>query len=140
MCFGNDNNDDSVQTGINQWHSVCDKKITFTPTTPPITSLASTYLGADFCTTAFSACEQGNQLAQQCSRSYSGSVSQFSSCYCQPQLLSLQYTCLFLGNTSCEAEPATLSNMPQYKYCSNFGSVLGSNTSKSSVSDAQHPS
>jgi hypothetical protein len=136
LCFGNDDNDGSLQTGIDQWHSACDTEITFSPTTPIVTSLTATY-NQDFCNTAGSACASGNDLASQCSLSYTNLGAHFSSCFCQPELLSLQYTCLYQLNTSCLAEPAALTNIPAYNFCDNAASVLGSAGPTNSVSRSE---
>jgi hypothetical protein len=134
LCLGTD--DGSLQTAIDGWHSACDGEITFSPTTPVVTSLTATY-NQDFCNTAGSACASGLDLTSQCSLSYTSLGAQFSSCICQPELLSLQYTCLYQVNTSCFGEPATLTNLPAYKLCDNAASVLGSAGPMNSVSRSE---
>ena len=136
LCLGNDDGDGSMQTAIDEWHSACDKEITFSPTTPVVTSLTATDNNQDFCNTVGSACASGIDLASQCSLSYT-SLGAFSSCYCQPELLSLQYTCLYQANTSCFGEPAALTNIPAYNFCDNAASVLGSAGPTNSVSRSE---
>ena len=118
LCLDSDDNDGSLQTAIDEWHSACDKEITFSPTTPVVTSLTATY-NQDFCNAAGSACASGLDLTSQCSLSYTSLGAQFSSCICQPELLSLQYTCLYQLNASCLGEPAALTNIPAYNFCDN---------------------
>ena len=126
LCYGNDNLDQLMQSELEIWNSACDSKITFSPTTPVLSSLASTY-DEQYCTSAASACQIGVAGLQSCSISYLGKDAQkYSSCYCAPSLLSAEYTCGFLGNASCMQIPATLTNLIQHKYCDNFMSVLGS--------------
>jgi hypothetical protein len=124
LCYGNNNLDGGYKSELQLWNSACDDKITFSPTTPVLSSLTATY-DEQYCTSAASACQDGEAGLQACSISYLGKdVQKYSSCYCAPSLLSAEYTCGFLGNTSCEQIPATLTNMVQYKYCDNFLEVL----------------
>jgi hypothetical protein len=132
LCLDSDDGDGSLQTAIDEWHSACDLEITFSPTTPVVTSLTATY-NQDFCNAAGSACASEADLISQCSLSYTN-LGQFSSCYCQPELLSLQYTCLYQLNTSCFGEPAALTDIPAYNFCNNAASVLGSAGPTNSVS------
>jgi len=134
LCLDSDDGDGSLQTAIDEWHSACDGEITFSPTTPVVTSLTATY-NEDFCRAAGSACASEADLVTQCSLSYIGA--QFSSCYCQPELLSLQYSCDYQLNTSCFGEPAALTNIPAYNFCDNAASVLGSAGPAKSVSRSE---
>ena len=133
LCLDSDDDDGSLQTAIAEWHSACDIEITFSLTTPVVTSLTATY-NDDFCSAAGSACASEADLISQCSLSHTTLGAQFSSCYCQPELLSLQYTCEYLLNTSCFGEPAALTDIPAYNFCDNAASVLGSAGPTNSVS------
>lgn len=135
LCLDSDDGDDSMQTAIDEWHSACDNEITFSPTTPVVTSLTATY-NQDFCSAAGSACASELDLATQCSLSYTN-FGAFSSCYCQPEMLSLQYTCQYQRNTSCFGEPAALTNIVAYSFCDNAASVLGSAGATKSVSRSE---
>jgi len=128
LCVGNSDPDPSIQTGIDQWHSICDGRISFTPTTPPISSVTAPY-DDKYCLTAESACASVADANSACSISYAGKSQSkiYSSCLCQPSILSLEYTCAFLGNISCQQTSAALSNLPDYRFCSNLVSVLGGN-------------
>lgn len=124
LCYGNNDLDELMQSELAVWNSGCDDKITYSPTTPVLSTVTATY-DVQYCTTAASACQDGLDALQSCSINYLGQAQQYSSCYCQPSLLSAEYTCGFLGNVSCEQIPATLTNMVQYRYCTNFMEVLG---------------
>ncbi|KIW13498.1 hypothetical protein PV08_08686 [Exophiala spinifera] len=125
LCLLNDYFDGDAQNLISLWNSACDDAITFSPTTPVLSTLTSTY-DVGYCTTAQSACAVEEVALSSCSVNYLGKDDQkFSSCFCAPSFLSAQYTCGFLGNVSCQQVPATLTNLVGYSYCSNFMSVLG---------------
>jgi hypothetical protein len=122
LCFDNNDLGGSFQTGLAAWHNVCDSSTTAAITTPPLSSITVSEK-LDFCVTAFSSCDGFSVSVDQCSLSYSGQ--NFFSCLCQPKILSLEYTCEFLGNTSCQLSSAALTNLELYPYCSNLVSVLG---------------
>jgi hypothetical protein len=122
LCLGSDVNDGSFQTYIRSWHSACDDVITFSPTTPALSSITVPY-DPKFCNTVLSSCARASISAAGCDGSYTGQ--QYSSCICQPPLFSLQYTCEFLGNTSCLLTTAALTGMAAYGLCPNLVDVLG---------------
>lgn len=125
LCLGNNDFDGEEQELLSIWNSACDNVVTFTPTTPALSTLTATY-DDQYCTTAYSACEAAAADQQACSASYLGKdVQKFSSCFCAPPILSEGYTCGFLGNVSCRQVPATLTNLPEYPFCDNFMQVLG---------------
>jgi hypothetical protein len=124
LCYGNDMFDGQMNQLADNWNSACDKVITFTPTTPVASTLSVSY-DQQYCTTAASACQEQDNNLQSCSISYLGKdVAKFSSCFCDPPVLSAAFTCGFLGNVSCNAVPATLSNFVQYTACDNFASLF----------------
>lgn len=125
LCSGNTDLDGDMQAELQVWNSACDREISFSPTTPILSSLTTTY-DAEFCTSVASMCQVGEVELQSCSISYLGKdIQKWSSCYCAPSLLSAEYSCNFIANISCLATPATLTDMEQYGYCDNFLSVLG---------------
>jgi hypothetical protein len=123
LCFGNDMNDNVMATGLSLWHSVCDNRITFSPSTPAVSTLSTTN-DPNFCTTAYSACQSHLNSQGECSLSDPKLGPEFSTCFCQPELLSLAYTCVYMGNLTCQGEPAALTNIPGYNFCRNAPSVL----------------
>jgi hypothetical protein len=48
LCLGTPIEDVQVRSETDLWHSACDREITFTPTTPPISSIAATF-NVDIC-------------------------------------------------------------------------------------------
>jgi hypothetical protein len=123
LCFGNGNLDSQAQDEVDTWHSVCDKKISFTPTTPPVSSITAPYT-VQYCNTVFSSCASGAFEQSQCQTMHSSANDRIS-CLCQPKILSLAYTCEFLGNATCLQTSAALSNIPGYSYCPGFQAALG---------------
>lgn len=125
LCFLNDGEDSEMQRAISAWHSVCDSHVNFSPTTPSISSLTTTY-DNDYCGNVVGlACESEKALLEECSNIINDAT-KFSSCTCQPQILKYDYTCEYLANISCYETGATLSSMWPYSLCDNFGSIIGS--------------
>ncbi|KAE9363280.1 hypothetical protein N431DRAFT_475440 [Stipitochalara longipes BDJ] len=127
LCVGNSDVDGSIQLGINQWHSICDGNISFSPTTPVVSSVTTSF-NPQNCLTAEAACANAANSNSACSSSYAGKseIQLYSSCLCEPEILSMSYSCLYLGNISCQITTAALSNiLPAYTFCKNFASVLG---------------
>jgi hypothetical protein len=124
LCYGNNMFDGQMNALASNWNSACDRVITFTPTTPAASTLSASY-DQQYCTTAASACQDQDNALQSCSISYLGKdTAKFSSCFCDPPVLSAAFTCGYLGNVSCAAAPATLSNFVQYTACDNFASLF----------------
>lgn len=126
LCFDDDSQDLPIENQLEIWHSICDSRLTFSLTTPVVSNIITSF-HPNFCNTAVSACDSGILSQSECSETYAGhgSASAFSSCLCQPKLLSLAYTCNVLGNISCQLTPGAVTNMPQYKLCTNLLEVLG---------------
>lgn len=113
----------SWQSAVASWHSFCDSAITFTPTTP-LVSMPTTTWTPQGCLDVNNACESAKASVDACSP-YISDVTRFSSCTCQPNILTLDYSCFYRGNISCYGNAATLSNMFDYSWCDNFQSVIG---------------
>lgn len=126
LCFGDDSQDLNIENQLELWHSICDSRLTFSLTTPLVSNIITSFQ-KDFCNTAASACDSGLLSQSECSETYAGhgSTSAFSSCLCEPKLLSLAYTCNVLGNVSCLITPGAVTNMAQYKLCTNLLEVVG---------------
>lgn len=124
LCVEGPWDDNEWESWISQWHFICDSYITFTPTTPPISSISTT-LYFDYCTLANSYCASLTVGLDQCSMSIMSFNSQMVSCYCQPRFLTMAYSCEYIGNMSCLQTGATLSSIWGYSFCSNFQSVIG---------------
>ncbi len=77
----------------------------------------------DICESVADACAIELNLASSCDLAFKGTA--LSSCFCQPSILSLQYTCGVVGNVSCEFTSAEFTNLPAYALCKNLYSVLG---------------
>lgn len=123
LCFQNDEPDSTVQDGLMSWHSLCDDYVTFQVTSPVLTQL-TTSVNDDFCETIVrGACDRAHLSLGSCSAIIADSTA-FNSCVCSPPLLLLEYTCEFLGSTSCLHAGATLSNLVAYPSCSNLAEVV----------------
>ena len=128
LCF-EDNVDPvdyaSIDAIATRWHKLCDSVVTFQPTTPLISSI-STQMDTALCVgTVLPICKSVSILFGQCTRGLISDFTSISSCLCQPLVLSYAYTCEFLGNTSCNSLPATLSEVWGYSVCDNFNQVIG---------------
>jgi hypothetical protein len=124
--------DADFQTGVYNWSTICAPVTTAAITTPVVSPII---VSADpkFCAiTLFSACQSASVSLDECDSSYSGQ--NFFSCACEPAMLSLHYTCEFLGNISCFHSPAALTNMPDYTFCTDLVSVLGPLAANQTVS------
>jgi hypothetical protein len=81
------------------------------------------------------ACRSASILFHTCYDTItSPGMSQLTSCICKPEIIRHDYTCQFLGNTSCRGTGATVSNILEYSWCSNFQSVIGTNSVSWSLS------
>jgi hypothetical protein len=98
--------------------------VIYTPTTPILSSITVSY-DPDACPAASTACGQMDYSRSQCLLTgHTSDTTAFSSCLCNPAILSLEYTCSVLGNVSCLQVPAHLDSMTGYSYCNNINDVL----------------
>jgi hypothetical protein len=106
---------------IDTWHSKCDTKITFTPTTPVL----STYSHIDFqiCNSVWDGCVTESAERVKC-QSYTADEGELRSCLCKTKVLAAAFTCSYVGNVSCLMNPGTLSAVRGYSYCANFLSAV----------------
>ena len=96
----------------------------YTPTTPVLSSISVSYDPKE-CSAASTACERMSYSRSQCLLTGKTSdTSAYSSCLCDPAILSLEYSCRVLGNVSCLQVPAHLDQMTGYSYCDNINEVL----------------
>jgi hypothetical protein len=103
------------------WHSACDGVISYTPTTPPITSLSVTG-GVDACLTAESNCVAFGSFTDSCTSTYSLSV-ELRHCFCQPAILDLASRCEVDGSVSCQFKTPVSTNLWSYKQCRGAGPI-----------------
>ncbi|RSL97654.1 hypothetical protein CDV31_012932 [Fusarium ambrosium] len=105
------------------WNSLCGSVITFEPTTAAPSSYEP--YPDEFCLELKNNCAEARKLLGECTDYDSvKDASKLSSCTCRPTLLREAYSCVYIGNTTCLGEEATLSNVPGYQ-CDNFESVIG---------------
>lgn len=129
LCFFNQNFDSSAQEVVANWHSDCDTYITFSPTTPVLSTLSRT-INPDVCTSAYSSCASMSYEIEQCSSSFpsSSAIKSQISCACDTKILSLAYQCEYVGNVSCQMMSAELTNVFGYSLCSDFSSYFATAT------------
>jgi hypothetical protein len=106
------------------WHTACDPKISFTPTTPIRSSMSFTF-DPNACTTAWEGCVSQSAEYEKCQSKHSMITSDLTSCLCQSPFLQAAFTCTYLGNVSCGLVPGTLSRVRGYSDCPNFMSIVG---------------
>ncbi|PVH93135.1 hypothetical protein DM02DRAFT_677047 [Periconia macrospinosa] len=107
---------------VKYWHEKCDTKISFSPTTPVLSTYSSIDINA--CSTAWEGCVIQSAEISRC-RTLSAQSSQLTSCMCRPALLSAAFTCSYYANVSCTMVPGTLSEVQGYEYCTGFMGVVG---------------
>jgi hypothetical protein len=113
-----------MEQGAMSWHAFCDTVVTFSPTTP-VVSLASGLYDEKFCLTEiYGACASARNELKQCSEIKENRL--LSACMCDPQLIRQAYSCEYIGNISCLATPAALSNMVLSSGCPDFAAVVAS--------------
>lgn len=115
QCGQNYAFDSSAQAVLADWHSDCDTFITFSPTTPPLTSLTATF-NQQICTALASSCLSFDVESSSCSDSYTA-FTDLKSCICRPSMLSLASECRYDGNISCKSTTAALSNIVLFSQC-----------------------
>jgi len=132
LCFESDRLDTTYEEALSLWHSLCNTFTTFSASTPPVSVVSASY--DIFCgdNGVQSACTTASLLFDQCTSSFSSNNARFTSCLCQPRFLSLDYSCEYLGNTSCLGIPATAPNMVGYP-CPNFAEIIGTGIASQSV-------
>jgi hypothetical protein len=119
QCLDSYEEDNEAQQVLANWHSECDKFITFTPTTPVLSTLTSTIPPYAVCTNIESICSLGGSITRDCKASYraDSQSASLSSCLCQTSLLSAASVCEYDGNITCFQMPATLSSVDLWRLC-----------------------
>jgi len=118
-CLDSDEEDSGAQYVLSEWNKECDSFISFTPTTPSLLSLTSTYAGVASCEDIQSVCALVTSTGLQCASSYpqQSQSSQFLDCMCQEPVISAASVCEFDGNITCHDQPATLTNIAIWRAC-----------------------
>ena len=125
LCLGATSIDYGYTNDYNCWYSICDPILRHTPTLAPLSSITAPY-EVGFCSTAKAACRAMSGSRSLCAIDYTSGepTTSVSDCLCAPPVLSLEYTCSFLGNISCIQVPAHFTSMSGWTYCDNFADVL----------------
>lgn len=136
LCLGNNEVDIHFEQPLSIWHSECDDKVNYSPTTPVLSSITASY-DVNVCRTVDLECESLTRERVACTQTYvEGQEAVLTSCLCAPPVLSLAYSCSVLGNVSCIQAPAHLTQMAEYGHCANLMNVL---TIPDSVVSNLHP-
>lgn len=96
------------------WHSACDGTLTYSPTTSSLSSLATTFDGAN-CLSAESDCNDLNAATSACSATYQD-ASDVKSCVCQTSILEIASLC-DIGIGSCLGAPPNSTDLFSYQAC-----------------------
>jgi hypothetical protein len=136
LCFEDNWLDPSYESALSQWHSLCNTFITFSPTTPPVSTITVSYDA--LCNGVEEACATAKLLFDQCDGSYTNDV-HFTSCVCQTRFLILDYSCEYLGNTSCLDILANTSLLLGYN-CPDFAAVIGTGILSDVIRFEEEPS
>jgi hypothetical protein len=104
---------------IETWHNECQQYLTFTPTTPVLTSLAYTR-DSDKCMSAYDACLQRDAGVKSCDQLYSSrkNITEAVVCLCRPSQISMASRC-YLDRTNCGAIWTTvnISTVDEFERC-----------------------
>ncbi|KAK4100619.1 hypothetical protein N658DRAFT_91118 [Parathielavia hyrcaniae] len=122
-CAGGYAFDADHDESIALWREKCDQYLTFTPTTPVLTSL-TTVIDVEECTSIVEACLRRDAGVSSCSQSHSANAEEQVSCLCRPSQLWAASRC-FVDRTDCafKMESIALSRVPEYRSCSPSGWV-----------------
>jgi hypothetical protein len=120
LCLGSHTFDSRFTELINEWHSHCDSRISFSASSPAASTLTTTY-NTGACQSLYLSCARGDYETNQCSSSLMpASTTEYLSCVCQPRIYSLFSECMYNGNISCLATSAAESNILGYSICPYF--------------------
>ena len=119
QCLDSYEEDNEAQQVLANWHSECDKFISFKPTTPVLLTPTTTIAAYAVCTNIESICTLGGSITRDCKESYTADSqsASLSSCLCQSSLLSAASVCEYDGNITCLQKPATLSSVDLWMLC-----------------------
>lgn len=101
-----------------KWHSGCDSVVSFSVTTPLISSLSQT-IDQAACGQIWLDCESAGMGKSSCASTATGTIDLLS-CMCQPTMTALYSACLFDGNVSCYAAPGNTAGIIGHSFCSEF--------------------
>ncbi|OAP61259.1 hypothetical protein AYL99_03460 [Fonsecaea erecta] len=120
LCYLNDQFDYYATDLLSDWHSWCDKRITYTPTTP-VLSTPTTTVPTDvngFCGDYTTSCAVWAAAESACfDLDPSATAASFLSCACSTDLLSLASVCLYDVSTSCFGRSAVLTDIALFSIC-----------------------
>lgn len=118
LCLESPSLDFYYQLEAANWHSACDTFISFSVTTPVISSLTST-LDQGACEQVWGLCESGLSSKTNCASTATASIDLLS-CMCQPAVTSLYSACLWGGNVSCYGVPGNTDGIIGRSFCLEF--------------------
>ena len=109
---------DPIEYVLSAWHKECNTFITFSPTTPSLVSLTTSY-NSEACIAVESACVLQTSIVNSCLSAYTVSTqaADLNSCFCQERAISLASVCEYDGNKTCLATTAAFSNIPVWSLC-----------------------
>ena len=122
FCLGM-NNQDIWLDFLDEWHTKCDSEITYTLTTPILSSYTPIDINA--CNSAWNGCMTESSERAKCQNSTIHDE-ELQSCFCRTQVLAAAFTCSYFGNVSCHLRPGATSAIRGHSYCPEFPSVVQS--------------
>ena len=118
LCLKSPELDYLFELDVENWHSACDSTVTFSVTTPLISSLSQT-VNAEACDQIYSNCISGGMIKSSCASTATATIDLLS-CMCQPTLTYLYSACLFNANVSCYGVPGNTAGIIGHSFCSEF--------------------
>ncbi|KPI40511.1 uncharacterized protein AB675_7640 [Cyphellophora attinorum] len=141
LCYLNERFDPEASSLLSNWHDWCDGYITYTPTSPILSHVTTTYptfVGSDgdpLCKDFTTSCAIWSASEASClALDPSATAASFLDCACRAELLSLASVCLYDASVTCFGLSATLADLPLWSICkTTFGVAESQATTTGSV-------
>ncbi|KAH7109485.1 hypothetical protein B0J11DRAFT_449049 [Dendryphion nanum] len=114
--------DSDFDSYLVEWHGACDKYLTVSITTPPVSQLSAT-LNQGVCESIYESCDRWSRGSTSCTQSYTGGPG-LTSCWCSQSMLSLASVCKIDGSRSCLQTTADITTIWEYRNCPEGRTIL----------------
>lgn len=118
LCLESPALDYFYELEVQSWHSACDSLVTFSVTTPLVSSLSQT-VNLEACGQIYQYCISGDMGRSSCASTATATINLLS-CMCQPSMTYLYSACLFNANVSCYGVPGNTAGIIGHSFCSQF--------------------
>ena len=101
------------------WHQACDSLVSFSATTPPISSLSVTVGDLQACGEIYTPCVSAGSGRVICMSSATATLALLT-CLCEPTLTSLYSVCAIGMNVSCDGVPGNTNDIIGHTFCAQW--------------------